>query len=103
MSVAGQPVQDREPDEHRSHVAREVRELKDAGWSDSEVIQVMGWSPRDGQQMLRRYLGEYSPKHLKSLPTTFEKYVNAATLTLRRPSPWHKPSTRSEEPKERVF
>jgi integrase len=50
-----------------------ARELKEAGWGDSEVIQVLGWSPKNGQRMLRRYIGEYSPKHLKSLPTTFER------------------------------
>jgi len=79
-----------------------VRELKDAGWSDSEVIQVMGWSPRDGQRMLRRYLGEYSPKHLEALPTTFGKYLGSATLTLRRPSLWSNRGARTEEQKERV-
>jgi hypothetical protein len=53
--------------------AGRARELKEAGWADSEAIQVLGWSPKNGQRMLRRYIGEYSPKHLKSLPTTFER------------------------------
>ena len=50
-----------------------ARELKEAGWGDSEVIQVMGWSAKNGQKMLRRYVGDYTPKHLRSLPTTFER------------------------------
>ena len=52
---------------------RYARYLKEASWGDSEVIQVMGWSPKGGQKMLRRFVGDYTTKHLASPTTTFER------------------------------
>jgi len=55
--------------QHRLRPTR-ARELHEAGWTDSDIMEALGWR---SQAMLRRYIGRVSLTHLKSLPEPMDR------------------------------
>jgi hypothetical protein len=54
---------------------RRPRRLHEAGYPDSAIMEILGWS---SMAMLRRYLGKISVAQLKRYPTTLERVFGRA-------------------------
>lgn len=55
--------------QHR-HRGTRARELHEAGWTDTDIMEALGWKTL---AMLRRYIGRVSIAHLKRLPEPMDR------------------------------
>lgn len=63
--------------QHRFRSTR-TRLLHEAGWQDSAIIEVQGWSDGSGYRMLRRYRGRIPTSQLKQYPETLGRFFGRA-------------------------
>ena len=60
--------------QHRLRPTR-TRQLHEAGWEDSAIMEALGWK---SVAMLRRYLGKISVTRLKTYPMTLSRVFGPA-------------------------